>query len=275
MENPPYFDDDPEIEQICRFLNEQLGFTYNLQKKYLINARLNKRMAELRLSGYQAYLTLIKHDYNELNHFFDLLTTNVTGFFRENGQFQILERELLPSLRELAQGTKKIKCWSAGCSSGEEAYTLAIVLNEALEEPWEVKILASDISVRKLREGMAGIYNEGKLSAIPPYLRAKYFQPVAGESGWFQVIPGLRRQIVFRKINLNQQFELPSNLELDCIFCRNVFIYLAKESRERALQGFYRVLKRGGFLFMGQSEPLSVYADSRWSAVKNCIYQKK
>jgi chemotaxis protein methyltransferase CheR len=275
MENLHYYDNDQEIELICEFLNHRLGFTYGLQKKYLVNARLNKRLNELNLHSYQVYLNLIKNDLTELNHFFDLLTTNVTSFFREDSQFQILQRDLLATLIHLAAGTNKLRCWSAGCSSGEEAYTLAIVLQEALGDNWDIKILASDISVRKLEEGMAGAYHEDKLKNIPIYLRNKYFTVSSKDKEYLRVIPPLRKKIIFRKININQDFEIPSHIKFDLILCRNVFIYLAQESRERALNGFSEYLKQDGYLFVGQSEPIGAYSNSQWLPVKNCIYQKK
>jgi chemotaxis protein methyltransferase CheR len=275
MENSGYHVNDQEIELICEFLNEHLGFTYGIQKKYLINARLNRRLTELNLHSYHSYLNLIKNDARELNHFFDLLTTNVTSFFREDNQFQIIQHELLPFLIKLAGGNKRLRCWSAGCSSGEEAYTLAIVLKETLGEEWDIKVLASDISVRKLEEGMTGVYSEDKLKDIPADLREKYFSAVIKNKGFFRVTPQLRREIVFRKINLNQDFEIPAHIRFDLILCRNVFIYLANEARKRVLDGFHGYLKKDGYLLVGQSEPIHLNDGSQWDLIKNCIYRKK
>jgi Methylase of chemotaxis methyl-accepting proteins len=276
MTNPGSDGNDQEIELICNFLNERLGFTYGIQKKYLINARLNRRLAELNLKSYRAYLNLIKADVRELNHFFDLLTTNVTSFFREDNQFQIIQNELISSLLELAGGTKQLRCWSAGCSSGEEAYTLAIVLQEALGDDWDIKVLASDISIRKLEEGMTGIYSEEKLKEIPIFLREKYFSAWnLKEKRCFKVVPLLRKKIVFRKININLDFEIPDHIRFDLIICRNVFIYLANAARERALRGFQHYLKKDGFLLLGQSEPIHFDENSQWDLLKNCIYRKK
>ncbi len=263
-----------EIELICEFLNEKLGFTYGLQKKYLINSRLNKRLFDLNLNSYEAYLKLIKNDRTELNYFFDLLTTNVTSFFREDNQFIILQRELLPQFYKSLK-TKKIRCWSAGCSSGEEAYSLAIVLNEALGQSWDIKVLASDISTRKLEEGMKGVYPGDRLQDVPVSFREKYFFTDKNLKGQYKVTPELRKQIVFRKINLNQSFDIPVHIKFDIILCRNVFIYLGKESRQKVLEQFYTYLNTGGYLFLGQSEPINTFNNNSWSIIKNCIYQKK
>jgi chemotaxis methyl-accepting protein methylase len=275
MDIPGYDDSDREIRLICDFLNEQLGFTYNIHKKYLITTRLNKRLNKLGLHNYQSYLNLIKNDIRELNIFFDLLTTNVTSFFREDSQLQILRHELLPTLINLGAGANRLRCWSAGCSSGEEAYTLAIILKETLGMDWDIKVLASDVSVRKLEEGMAGVYSAEKLQDIPAHLRYKYFSVVNTNKEFFKVKPQLRRAVVFRKININQDFEIPSRIQFDLIACRNVFIYLADEVRKKVLEGFYHYLKDGGFLMVGQSEPINLTSSSQWGVLKNCIYQKK
>lgn len=269
------YENENGISLICDFLNKQLGFTYGLKKKYLIQARLSRRLAELNLTSYEAYLRIIQNTPQELSHFFDLLTTNVTSFFRENCQFQIMEQELLPALIQSAGCAKKLRCWSAGCSSGEEAYTLAIVLRETLGEDWNIKVLASDVSVRRLREGMSGVYSEEKLTNVPLSLRDKYFEMDSEKEGFFKVKANLRKIVIFRNININQDFSIPAHIQFDFILCRNVFIYFSEEARERALKGFYYYLNPKGYLFVGQSEPIHFTNSAQWSLVKNCIYQKK
>lgn len=265
---------DYEIAQICRLLNQRLGFNYTPQKKYLVQSRLHKRLNELDLESYQAYLDLLEKDPLEFNNLVSLVTTNVTSFFRESYQFQVLQRELLPDLLANNQKTKKLRCWSAGCSSGEEAYTLAIVMNEALGAGWNLRILASDISIVKLQEGMTGEYPLERLGEIPRELRQKYFKQLATKPDCYQVKPGLREQICFRKINLVEKMDVPDYIKFDLILCRNVFIYLAHASQEKVVQGFYNLLKHGGYLFLGHSESLN-FSDPRWKSFKKSIYQKK
>ncbi len=269
------YENDNGIGLICEYLNQQLGFTYTLQKKYLIQARLNRRLVELNLPSYESYLKMIRNTPHELSYFFDLLTTNVTSFFRENYQFQIMERELLPAMLKSVVQTKKVRCWSAGCSSGEEAYTLAMVLREALGEDWNIKVLASDISVRRLQEGMAGVYSEEKLKGVPSLLREKYFEANPKKEGLFRVKPNLRKVVIFRKININQDLGIPNNIQFDFIFCRNVFIYFSQEAREKALNRFHHYLNPNGYLLVGQSEPIHFTNSTKWALIKNCIYQKK
>lgn len=266
--------DDRIIDQICRLLNRDLGFYYGAHKKYLICSRLNRRLDELGIDNYAEYLRILNKDPAEVNRFYDLLTTNVTQFFREADQFEFLQRNLLPVLMERHPRDRKIACWSAGCSSGEEAYTLAIVLAEALNPGWEYRVLASDISIQKLREGMAGIYSIEKLQNMKGNIIEKYFQKTPGRPMELQIKPELRRKVVFRRINLNEEFRIPCHIQFDIIFCRNVFIYLSGDSRARIIDGFYSCLADGGYLFMGHSEAINTYADSRWESRKGCIYRK-
>ena len=274
MVEPDWGLGDREVEEICRLLNQQLGFGYGKQKKYLFFSRLSKRLRELNLKSYQDYLDLLKTDQGELNHFYDLLTTNVTSFFREANQLKIFQRDLLPGIVKQHQKDHKLRFWSAGCSSGEEAYSIAILLLEALENYWDVKVLATDISTLKLQEGMAGVYDEERVQAIPKPLLKKYFQLIPGEKHSFRVKPELRRCVVFRKINLNEDFEIPSHIKFDGIFCRNVFIYLSESARARIINAFYSYLDNKGYLSLGHSESINTYNDNHWLPLRNCIYQK-
>jgi chemotaxis protein methyltransferase CheR len=235
---------------------------------------LNKRLIELNLDNYQAYLDLLAKDPSEFNRLVSLVTTNVTSFFRESYQFQILRQELLSDLIAINRGTKKVRCWSAGCSSGEEAYTLAIVMNEALGEGWDLRVLASDVSIVKLQEGMAGEYHRERIAGIPKNLRDKYFTQLKRDPNFYKVKSKLREQINFQKINLVERMDIPESVRFDLILCRNVFIYLSRQAQEKVVQGFDHFLKRGGYLFLGLSESLN-FADPRWIPCKRSIYRKK
>jgi chemotaxis protein methyltransferase CheR len=275
MDYPNQEIDDRTVDQICRLLNQALGFWYGTQKKYLICSRLDKRLKELNIDDYNVYLGILKSDPAELNRFYDLITTNVTSFFREADHFVNLRQDLLPGIVDRHRRDHKIACWSAGCSSGEEAYTLAMVLSEALNPGWEIKILASDVSIRRLQDGMAGIYHIEKLQGLTDHIIKKYFQKVPERPLEFQVRPELRRKVVFRRINLNEGLQIPSHIRFDMIFCRNVFIYLSNDSRAKIIDGFYSYLVEGGYLFMGHSEAINTCIDPRWLSLKGCIYQKK
>ena len=266
--------DDRVINEICSLLNQRLGFSYGTEKKYLICSRLDKRLKELNVDNYNIYLKLLQDDPSELSRFYDLVTTNVTSFYREADHFEQLRRTILPELARNHLHDRKISCWSAGCSSGEEAYTLAIVLSEALSPDWDIRVLASDISIHQLQEGMAGIYPIERLKNLGDYGLQKNFQKIPGQSTELQVRPELRRKVVFRRMNLNEEFQIPTNIQFDVIFCRNVFIYLANDSRAKILNRFYSYLVNGGYLFMGHSEAINIFNDPHWRSFKDCIYQK-
>lgn len=266
---------DQEIAKICQIINETLGFNYTSQKKYLIESRLNKRLLQLEIDNYQAYLALLKQDPGERNILCELLTTNVTSFFREPAQFEYLATTLLPRFPAFKKGLKKIRCWSAGTSSGEEAYSIAMTCRETLGQGWDIKVLATDISVEQLKIGSKGSFPREKVDSVPARWRTKYFRPDETKTNHFQIIPELRRDVIFRVANLLDENSLPSRIRLDIIFCRNVFIYLSKEARAQILNQFYFRLNDGGHLFLGHSESIDTTTDQRWLSLGKSIYKKR
>lgn len=265
---------DQEIRELCQIINETLGFKYTLQKKYLITNRLNKRLSELGIEHYQAYLTLLRQEPLERDFFCELVTTNVTKFYRETIQFELLAEKLLPQLAETKKGTKKMRCWSAGCSSGEEAYSMAITCRETLGTDWDIKVLATDINSAQLKIGSAGIYSTEKVDSVPKKWRAKYFLPHQSEHH-FQITPQLRKDVIFRLANLMDINSLPATVHLDFIMCRNVFIYLSKEARAQILDHFYSRLNAGGYLLLGHSESIDPDFRHYWLPLGKSIYRKR
>ncbi|NLW58909.1 MAG: protein-glutamate O-methyltransferase CheR [Firmicutes bacterium] len=265
---------DQEIEEICRIINQTLGFNYTAQKKYLIESRLNKRLLQLGIDNYQTYLARLRQDAQERDILCELLTTNVTSFFREPVQFKYLAGTLLPRFSAEKKGPKKIRCWSAGSSSGEEAYSIAITCRETLGENWDIKVLATDISVEQLKIGSLGSFPREKLASVPARWRMKYFHPDQTLDGYFRVIPELRRDVLFRVANLLDENSLPPHIRMDIIFCRNVFIYLSKAARTQILNHFHDRLHTGGYLFLGHSESIDTTADRRWLSLGKSIYKK-
>lgn len=266
---------EQEVQEICRIINTNLGFNYTSQKKYLIESRLNKRLLQLGLDDYQKYLALLQEDPLERDILFELLTTNVTYFFRESAQFDYLAGTVLPRLAGEKKGRKRLRCWSAGCSSGEEAYSIAITCLETLGPEWDVKVLATDISAERLQIGSEGFFQAAEMDSIPEKWRRKYFVPHDPEDGCFRVLPELRSRVVFRMANLLDEASLPGEVRLDIIFCRNVFIYLSKESRGRILNHFHLRLNSGGYLFLGHSESINTSSDTRWFSEGKSIYRKR
>ncbi|NLY91268.1 MAG: protein-glutamate O-methyltransferase CheR [Firmicutes bacterium] len=266
---------EQQIQEICRIINETLGFKYTSQKKYLIENRLNKHLLQLGLDNYQAYLTLLQQNPLERDILCELLTTNVTYFFREQAQFEYLAKTLLPTLAHEKKERDKIRCWSAGCSSGEEAYSIAITCREVLGTKWDIKVLATDISTKHLYIGRKGIFPAETGKSVPNKWRLKYFRSCEAGNQYFQVRPELRRDVIFRLANLLDVNSLPSNIRVDFIFCRNVFIYLSNEARAQALDHFYQRLNNGGHLFLGHSETINTVQDQRWVPLGKSIYRKR
>lgn|SRR5690554_6557972 len=269
---------DKEVEEICRLINSNLGFKYSIDKKYLITSRLNRRLLQLNLDNYRQYLEHLRVHPEEKSILFELLTTNITSFFREPKQFTYLKTRLLPELNKakVENSRAKLRCWSAGCSSGEEAYSVAISCLENPGAKWDVRVLASDINAAQLKTGAEGKYHAEQVKAVPPEWLEKYFIFLNEEEGdFYRVIPGLRQRVFFRQMNLLDDQSLPSHLRFSIIFCRNVIIYLNNRARQKLLNIFYRRLEPGGHLFLGHSEFIDTVADTHWFALGNCIYQKK
>lgn len=266
---------DREVEEICRLINTNLGFKYNISKKYLITSRLNRRLVQLKLESYQEYLEYLRTHPEEQGILFELLTTNITSFFREPKQFAYLQTRLLPKLKKERKNGAKLRCWSAGCSSGEEAYSIAISCLETLGATWDVRVLASDINTARLKIGAEGKYPAEQLKTVPPELLRKYFLALTEEKGFYRVTPELRKKVFFRLMNLLDDQSLPPFIRFSIIFCRNVFIYLNDQAKQKLLDIFYRRLNPGGHLFLGHSESINTSMDRRWLPLGNSIYHKK
>jgi chemotaxis protein methyltransferase CheR len=195
----------------------------------------------------------------EFSLFIDSLSTNLTSFFREEQHFDMMCDEFLPNLLKSKEKEKdfRIRIWSAGCSSGQEPYTIAIKLNETIKSnKWDMKILATDISKTMLETAGAGLYEEAKVAQIPTELRNKYFsrQTINGQK-FYQALPELKELILFRHLNLMEDW--PVKGPLDFIFCRNVMIYFDKQTQQKLVDRFWSLLATGGVLFTGHSESLT------------------
>lgn len=257
-----------EFKQLCDIINNKLGFTYGAEKEILIFTRLEKRLKQLNI-GMEEYIALLQRDSQEVQELVNVLTTNVTYFFREKTQLDIVESSIFSKLRENGE---KVRCWSAGCSSGEEPYTLAMMLKNGLNPMQDFSILATDINVLRLQDGSRGIYQARQLETLPVGYLEKNFTKLSDER--YQVNQELRQKIVFRQMNLNDTFEIPPSIKFDFIFCRNVFIYFSREVQMEVLKRFQHVLKEGGSLILGSCENMNPDATRNWKSMKNSIYQK-
>jgi len=229
----------------------------------MLEGRLQKRLRSLGITSFKEYCELIfspEGMKTELIHMFDMVTTNKTEFFREPAHFDYLTSKALPTLRELndSGSRRPLRIWSAGCSTGEEPYTIAMVLSDYSETVRRTSyfILASDISSRVLETASMAIYPEAKVESVHIEFKKKYLLRSRDHSKRLvRVVPELRRNVQFRRINFMEDFGLRERM--DIIFCRNVIIYFDRPTQERLLNRFCEHLEPGGFIFMGHSETLS------------------
>jgi chemotaxis protein methyltransferase CheR len=242
--------------KISQIVYEHCGIRLNLGKEQLVRTRLNKRLLALGVKTYDEYLKHVKADQTaqELDTMIDCLTTNKTSFFREEHHFDYLRNQIIPPLKHRGNG---FRIWSAGCSSGEEAYSIAMLLNEELpdvDKP-NLKILATDISSTVLAKARCGEYEKASVKDIPAPFLVKYFSLVqTNSSAIYRVSDTLRKIVRFARLNLMDAW--PMKGPFDVIFCRNVMIYFDTSAQRNLVQRFHELLNPGGYLLVGHSESL-------------------
>ncbi|VXC96349.1 Chemotaxis protein methyltransferase 2 [Pseudomonas sp. 8Z] len=257
-----------EFQQFRDMIYEIAGIAMGEAKRQLIAGRLSKRVRHYEMDSFSDYFQLLLKDKAELQIAVDLLTTNETYFFREPKHFDFLRERLRDDLRG---GTQPLRIWSAACSSGEEPYTLALLLAESLgTRQWE--ILASDISTRILDKARAGIYPLEDAANIPQELLHRHcLQGTGQNTGMFTLEQNLKKRINFRQINLNGT--LPDVGMFDVIFLRNVMIYFDQPTKRQVVQRLCAHLRRGGYFFVSHSESLNGISDEL-QAIRPSIYRK-
>jgi len=250
---------DVDFEKISRLVYDLCGINLHDGKKELVRARLGKRLREGKYKSFSEYYRHVTTDEGreELVAMIDSVSTNLTYFFREESHFLKL-RQVLPVMTGHGSGRdRKLKVWSAGCSSGEEPYSLAIEAMECLQENrGDVRILATDISTRVIKKAVSGVYPKEKFKKMPPALLKKYFQYGTGQwEGFCRVKREIRDLVEFSRFNLMDPF--PSDFQFNVIFCRNVMIYFDKKTQEILVNKFFQCLRDGGYFFVGHSESLT------------------
>ena len=249
-----------DYTRLCELIYAQAGIHLGADKKTMLEVRIKRRLKVLELHSYREYCDyLFGHAglKEEIVHLIDVVTTNKTDFFRESGHFDFLVEKALPELAERIAG-RNFVIWSAGCSTGEEPYTMAIVLSEyALTHPgFRFRILASDISNIVLSKAELGVYTNDAVAPVLPALRRKYFMRSREPGSEKQrVVPELRRLVEFRRLNfMDADYGIAE--KVDAIFCRNVIIYFDRPTQERILRKLSNCLLPGGYLFVGHAETL-------------------
>ncbi|WP_428569608.1 MAG: CheR family methyltransferase [Solidesulfovibrio sp. DCME] len=252
---------EKEFKRLSEFIHTEVGIKLPLSKKVMVEARLQKRLRLLGLPGYREYYEFLFSPRGldeELVHLIDVITTNTTEFFREPRHFEILSQDVLPAWRTAYGPARPFRLWSAGCSTGEEPYTLSIVLSEYGQHlaGFRFSIMATDISTRVLSLARNGVYPEERLAKLPMEIKRRYFLRSKDKSRKLvRLVPELRGAIDFRRLNFMEPFSFPE--PLDTIFCRNVMIYFDRVTQEQLLTKFCHQLRTGGFLFIGHSESLT------------------
>jgi chemotaxis protein methyltransferase CheR len=253
---------------------DKAGIALGEKKEALVAARLSKRMHSLNIPTYEEYYDFIKNDTDgiEIIKLLDSISTNVTHFFREHQHFDFITHYID---KWYIAGQRKFRIWSAGCSSGEEPYTIAMTMNEALHgKASDIRILATDLSTKILTEATDGIYNERDIEKIPEkYIRSYFEQITIDNKVHFQIKSNCRSLVTFQRLNLTNT-PFPMKGPFDFIFCRNVMIYFDNSMRKRLLEEYHRLLKPGGFLLVGHAESLTGML-SGLKSVKPSIYEKQ
>jgi chemotaxis protein methyltransferase CheR len=268
-----------EFESFRNLVKKHIGLSFDRTKKAVLQRKLALRVNSLGLESYgKYYLYLLqgKEGKGELRQLINTLTVDQTAFFRHLKQFELLANILLPQVAIQKNTTKKLRIWSAGCATGQEAYSIAMVVNDMFKEDhtWDIRILASDIDTDALKFAYRGLYTKESIKQVPTEYLNRYFRRGTGkDSGSFQVNEALKNRLLFRRLNF-VDFNFPFKSPVDIIFCRNVMIYFDTEVKKRLIDNFFRLLEPDGFLCLGTSESL-IGVDDRFALVGHFVYQKR
>ena len=264
------FFNDADFEQYRSLIYTKSGITFTPANRSILESRLKERLREKKIDSVKEYFSTITSNEEELKGFLDAITTNLTRFFRNQAQFDALEKYVVPELMNIKKGSNVIKIWSAGCSTGEEPYTIAMLLDEVLPPAWKVEILASDLSLKCLMTAKEGFYADNRIEGIPPNYLTKYFDKV---DGGYHVRPEIQSKIKFDYHNLKND---SGQRGFDVIFCRNVIIYFDEAAQTAVINRFWDAMASKSFLFIGHSESL-FGMDTKFEFVKTewaTLYRK-
>jgi chemotaxis protein methyltransferase CheR len=253
---------DEDFGKLSTFVYEELGIKMPYAKKIMLQSRLQKRLADLKIESFKDYIEFVFSKEgleDEIIKMIDLITTNKTDFFRESSHFDYLTSTVLPEFCSGKPNKKIIKIWSAGCSSGEEPFTISIVLREFFQNhpDFDFEIFATDISLRILQKATTAIYPEDRVSAIPTSLKRKYFLKSKDQvNKTVRLIPEIRSRVTFQRLNFMDQYYAVEK-EFDIIFCRNVLIYFDRDTQQQVITKLASKLRYNGIFFLGHSESIT------------------
>ena len=266
---------EKEFRQIADYVKRNIGINLRDEKKTLVNGRLNSVLEELGFKSFGEYYKYLESDKSgeAITTFIDKITTNHTFFMRETSHFYYFRDVLLPEFYNKLE-EKDLRIWCAACSTGEEAYTLAILIDEYFGKKkflWDTRVLATDISIKVLKQAAEGQYTKDKINSIPKEWKEKYFRVVDFDT--YSVEDKIKNEVIFRRFNLmNKNF--PFKKKFQVIFCRNVMIYFDNETKDDLVNRLYHSLEQGGYLFIGHSETIN-RSDNKFEYIMPAVYRKR
>lgn len=266
---------DKEFEELAKYIKTNYGINLKEEKKTLVMGRLRQVLYQKNMKNFSEYFDYIYTDKTgkAASEFINRITTNHTYFMRESKHFEYFTDHVLPYI-ETSVTSKDLRIWSAGCSTGEEPYTLAMIIDEYFGKEkglWNTQILATDISSKVLETARKGIYNNQRIANIPLVARNKYFKRLDNENN--EVIDRIKNEVKFARLNLiNDLF--PFKKKFHTIFCRNVMIYFDNKTRMELVNKFYDMTEDGGYLFIGHSESL-IRSETKYKYVMPAVYRKE
>lgn len=247
---------DADFTLLCRLAREHTGIALAENKRELVYGRIGRRLRKLQLASFREYCELLEQaPATELEHFINAVTTNLTSFFREQHHFAHLAQEALPHLLHANSASRRLRIWSAGCATGEEAYSIAMVVRETLgtRRGWDVRVLATDVDSNVLATAQAGIYARERLE-MSEERRQRWFDSVPDRPGHARVRPEVAQLVTFRPLNLMARW--PMRGPFDVVFCRNVVIYFDKPTQRELFERIALLQPAGALLYVGHSESL-------------------
>ncbi|GKT11165.1 MAG: chemotaxis protein methyltransferase CheR [Thiomicrorhabdus sp.] len=264
---------EADFQHVKKIVYDFAGIDLNESKKNLVYNRLAKRIRFLGHQSFKQYLNFVEEQgESEFLILINSITTNLTFFFRENHHFEYLAETVIPQLLQEKSSSRKIRIWSAGCSTGEEPYSIAVVLKETIPDGWDAKVIATDLDSNVVQTGMTGVYKIDRLKGVSEERKNRWFLKGEGsKAGFVKTKPELQSIIEFGQLNLMDDWPLKD--EIDVIFCRNVVIYFDKPTQSRLFNRYADKLPMDGHLFVGHSESLYKVCD-RFNLLGQTIYQK-
>jgi len=263
-----------DFNKIRTLVKDKTGINLSEGKRDMVYSRLSRRLRQLNYDSFKDYLQNLQTDEVEIGNFINAITTNLTSFFRENHHFEYLAKTVIPSLLKSNADTGRIRIWSAGCSTGEEPYSIAMTVLDAIPDisRWDVKILATDLDTNVVAHAKAGVYAIDRVKDLPANIKRKYFRKERGENvDTVRIAENVKQLITFKQLNLMHDW--PMSGPFDLIFCRNVVIYFDKPTQRILFDRYADLLRPDGHINLGHSESLFKVSD-RFKLLGNTMYQR-